>query len=219
MLPLLGPPDGTQQYSDWDFDNFKFIVHELFLYIVAAALKGERFDVVQTLTAERYFIAANQRGPGRSVSFVDFRDYLKSLGERNNRLQLRRLSVRADLLKERCKGTGIDFRALCQADFFLFIRSCVDVLAEKKPKPWPAQWWPETLLYSRDYHGPFEVFARSESANYFNKVIGALGVRNKADLAAVLQGLNSMTLDTPRWEFERVHTGTLLGFEKLATNS
>jgi hypothetical protein len=217
LLTYYDVPSGTTQYGEWDFDNLKFVVHELFLYVMASALKSERFDIAQTLLGERYFLPANDMRPSRSVSFVEFRDYLKSLEHRNKRLKLRRLSVHADLLRSRCKGIGIDFRALGQADFLLFLRSCVDVLTNIEPNTWPRQWWPETLLFSRDYHGPAEVFARSESATYFNKVKGVIGVRDKAGLSAVLEALHSGQLNTPKWEFERVNTKTLLGFDKLAT--
>ncbi|MHA1834925.1 MAG: hypothetical protein ACTSV7_13185 [Candidatus Baldrarchaeia archaeon] len=55
--------------------------------------------------------------------FSIFRQYIDSLTYRNRRLKLRHLSLRTDLLKERCQTTGIDFRYLMQADFILLIRA------------------------------------------------------------------------------------------------
>ena len=147
-------------YREWDFDNYKFIVHELFLTTVAVALKAERFDVAAHLLGERYLILGNLRGPPRSESFVEFRAYTKSLEARNERLKLRRLSVRADILKERVSGTGLEFRHLAQADFVLYVRSCIDDLKASKERRWGGIWWPETLLFVRDYEGAFEIFLR-----------------------------------------------------------
>ena len=64
-------------------------------------------------------------GYGRNamIPFHVFRRYIESLSYRNERLNLHRLSLRADLLKKRCQTTGIDFRYLMQADFILFIRT------------------------------------------------------------------------------------------------
>jgi len=219
LLPYCDVPDGVNQYSDWDFDNFRFIVHELFLYAIGAALKSERFDAVSYLLSEFYFIPATMRGPSKSVSFEIFREHVPSLEGRNTRLKLRRLSVRADLLRERCKGIGIEFRQLAQADFFMFVRSCADALANTQPRSWSFQWWPETLVFSREYDGPFEVFARSESTLYFSRLKDCLRVRDKAGIGAVLDALKSKKLSVPTWDFERVNSATLLGFERLSTRA
>jgi len=219
LLPYCDVPDGVNQYSEWDFDNFRFIAHELFLYSIGAALKSERFDVASTLLSEFYFIPATMRGPSKSVSFEIFREHVPSLEGRNARLKLRRLSVRADLLKERCVGTGIEFRQLAQGDFFLFVRSCVDALANTQSHSWSYQWWPETLVFSREYDGAFEIFARAESASYFSRLRGCLRVTDKAGLGAVLDALKAKKLKVPTWEFERVNSATLLGFDKLATRA
>jgi len=76
------------------------------------------------LLSQRYYVPDNS-DYGRSVmvSFTIFSQYMKSLKYRNKRLNLRRLSLRANFLKKRCQTIGIDFRYLMQADFVLFIRA------------------------------------------------------------------------------------------------
>ena len=58
-----------------------------------------------------------------------------------------------------------------QADFVLFLRAFRD--------HGYCEWWPETLIYTDRLSGPFEVFARSQSANYFSRVKVLLGIDSK----------------------------------------
>ncbi len=217
MLVYYDFPDSTQSYRDWDLDNNKFIVHELFLYALAISLRAERFDVVESLIGKPYYLPENRRGPGKLVSFVKFREHLDVLEHRGKRLNLRRLSVHADMLQDRCSGSGVEFRHLMQADFVLFLRSCVDELSSNNQKMFRQQWWPETLLFSSRRASACEVFSRAESRNYFDRIKPMLGIDDKEDLAAVLEGLKTEKLYTPSWQFERVNTSLLMGFDNLET--
>jgi hypothetical protein len=217
LLPLYEAPESVKNYREWDFDNFKFIVHELFLLAIAVAIRAERFDVVRHLLEERYFVLGSSRGVGRSESFVEFRAYMKSLEARNARLNLRRLSVRADMLHERVSGTGLDFRHLAQADFVLYVRSCMDDLKASEKPTWGNIWWPETMLYVREYEGAFEIFLRAESTNYFDKIKGMLGVETKAELGALFEAYRTKRLKVPQWEFQGFSPAACMGFEKLAS--
>ena len=145
MIPYLHRPQNVSQYSDWDWDNYKFIVHELFLHALAALLKHERIEQANCLLQQQYYLPGNS-DYGRDVmtSYSVFGEHMTSLEHRNTRLGLRRMSLRADLLKERCTGTGIDFRHLLQADFVAFMRAEIAVEDEYKP------WWPETLVWLGD---------------------------------------------------------------------
>ena len=127
LIPYFNRPPHISNYRDWDFDNFRFIIHELFLYAIASLIRYERFESAAYLMSNDYYV------PGRSdyghdvmVPYNVFRRPMRSLEHRNQRLQLLRLSLRADLIEQRCKGVGIEFRHLMQADFILFMRERVD---------------------------------------------------------------------------------------------
>ncbi len=86
-------------------ENFKFLIHELFLYSIASLIRRERFEAVAHLISTDYYVPGNSDyGRDVMVSFGVFRSHMKSLEHRNKRLDLRRLSVRADMLVQRCKG-------------------------------------------------------------------------------------------------------------------
>lgn len=210
LIPYMNRPTNVSQWSEWDFDNFKFIVHELFLYALAVLLKHERIDQANYLLQQQYYLPGNSEyGRNVMVSFFAFREYMRSLEYRNQRLNLRRLSIRADLLKERCTGTGIDFRYLQQADFIAFMRQEVETKDDYN------RWWPETLLYRG--HGPFEIFARSVSKSYFEKAKRLLAIEKPNDLEPLLVSYKDGSRKLPRWEFESFSPAALLGYEHLAT--
>ncbi|WP_290433658.1 SEFIR domain-containing protein [Aeromonas caviae] len=214
LLPYMQRPENIGQWSDDDFDNFKFIVHELFLYALAILLKYEHFEQANTLLQQQYYI------PGRSdygrdvmVSFTEFRQHTASLERRNKRLQLRKLALRADLLKDRNAGTGIDFRYLLQADFVAFMRAEID------SQEYYMGWWPEIMLYVGRFNSSLEIFSRSVSKVYFDKVKVLLSIDTPKDLEPLLNDYKNGVRRLPRWEHTGINPASLLGYQQLATRA
>lgn len=212
IFAYMNRPQSISQYNEWDFDNYKFIVHELFLYALAVLLKHNRIEQVNYLLQQQYYLPGNSEyGRDVMVSFIVFRQYMRSFDYRNQRLNLKRLSLRADLLKNRCAGTGIDFRHLLQADFVAFMRAEVETHDDFK------SWWPETLIYLDHFNSPFEIFARSISKSYFNKSKVLLSIDAPKDLELLLKSYQDGSRQLPRWDFYRFNPASLLGYEHLAT--
>ena len=115
------------------------------------------------------------------------------------------------MLAQRCKGVGIEFRDLMQADFVLFLRDHLD----HPDETW--HWWPETLLYVDRHSAAFEIFARSKSAAYFERVKTLLGMKSKDGLSPLLKAFAEDSRRIPRWEFESFSPLALLGWNELAT--
>ena len=136
---------------------------------------------------------------------------MPSLEDRKKRLGLRRLSLRAGMLKERCVGVGIEFRELMQADFILFMRDGIE-----HPDS-GSGWRPETLLYAHHQHSPCEILARAQSAREFDKVKVLLGVDSKEALETAVEAMSQSGMSLPRWEFQSFDPSVMLGLERLAT--
>ncbi len=212
LIPYMSRPEAVSQSSDRDYDNFKFIAHELFLYALAVFVRHERFDAARALLEQQYYVPGNSDyGRNELVSFTVFRQYLQSLEDRNRRLEARRLSIRADLLKERTSGSGVEFRHLMQADFIAYLR------AELHSTGYYDNWWPETLLYLGRFHGAFEVFARSVSLSYFGRVKRMLGIEKPEDLEALVASYKDGSRNVPSWQFERFDPVALIGYENLGS--
>lgn len=213
LFPYMHRPDSASTYREWDYDNYRFLVHELFLYAVASFLKYERFGVVGQLLRYLFYVGNGSRSSSGAVSFAAFRSYLKSFEYRNSRLKLRRLSLRADLLKSRTSASGLDFQAIMQADFTLYVRDCLDAIREEKDQ----RWWPETLLYSQGGDRPFQMYARAQSRQYFDSLKCVFDVERKDDFEPIFKAIQEQRLRIPRWEFESFSPEALLGYDRLAT--
>lgn len=206
LLPYMNRPGDVSQWDLREYDGYKFIVHELYLYAIASFIKQERFEAAVYLMTDYYLPGRSDYGQDLMVPWTSFREYLRGFSARDERL--RRLSVRADMLKERCKGLPVTFRDLMQTDFVLFLRGC----AERE-----SEWWPETLLYAGRYHGACEIFARSQSKQYFEKVAELIACRTKTDLGSLLEWLEEDRRRIPRWQFDSFSPRRLLGYEQLCS--
>jgi len=167
---------GTRSYRESDFDNFVFIIHELFLYTIAIAIKHNKFDIAAELLNQNYYVKPSHSQPHLS-GFECFYRNTQSLDYRNQRLQLNRSSLSADITKENNGASGVELGLLMQTDFLLFLR------CELKA----AHWWPKTLVFLGHYPGAFEIFTRSASAKYFEKLKQLLGITSTVELQTFVE--------------------------------
>ncbi|PNG30942.1 toll/interleukin-1 receptor domain-containing protein [Pseudomonas protegens] len=208
LLPYTDRPTHITQYRDCDFDNFKFLINEIFLYIIAIFLKYEKFGSVQALLSTPYYIHERTRnGQSGAFGYEAFYEYVRALDNRNQRLHLGRLSLAADLLKDRSQSSGLDFNQLMQADLVLFLRGAQN----------GERWFPNTLLYAGRSYGPFEIFARSMSQKYFDFVKTLIGVADKRELGTLLQKFKGPQSQLPRWQFDTFNPEVLVGYDMLGT--
>jgi hypothetical protein len=117
-----GPAPGVSSWSDLDYDHIGFVVHEIATAVIALLVKHRKFAVIHRLVYHTYFYELHH-GEQKSVTFEDFFWYSGILDERRkNRLQLRRVSVAADVQKEHSAHFSvIDFAELVAADSLLHL--------------------------------------------------------------------------------------------------
>lgn len=212
LIPYLHRPEGGSAWREWDFDNYRFVVHELFLHTLGVLIRHRRYDAADHLLRYDYFVRNHAtHGNNVMVPYVALREYMPSLEARNKRLELRRLSLRSDLLNERCAHARIQFRELMQADFLLYVRDLV-----ARPGNY-SDWWPETLLYASHQYGPFELFARGQSQREFERIKALLGVESKEELSSMVERTRSPEFRGPRWQHRGFSVEHLLGHKELAT--
>jgi hypothetical protein len=214
VLALYERPEEQSSGQEDEFDQFKFIGHELFLYALAIFLRNQEFESAGTLLSQPYYSISRARSHGDSVSsFTAFRAYIRSLESRNKRLGLRRLSLRADMLEKRSKSSGFPFQAVMQADFVCFMRAALDANSQYDG------WWPETLLYSRHNYGAFEVFARAISSAHLKRVLPLLGVSSLEPIKAKLDEFAIDKRSLPSWDFQSFSPSTLMAFDRLGAKA
>lgn len=212
VLSCAGPKENQNSWNRMEFDNLKYISHELFLYTFSILIKNEKFLMAERLLKEQYYFVNSDSGSNHVIStYICFRNYLKSLNERRNtRLKLQRSSVHADLIKENCANSGIDFMSLMQADFILYLHSMIN------SESTDSTWFPVTLIYASHGYRPFEIFARSESKLYFSRLKKLLGVDDKAGLSSIINEITTgkrlpLTFNGG-WH---INIGSLMGIDNL----
>ena len=147
----------------------KFILQELLLYIVAAYFRCERFQEFDDLFSEGIII--NNRGTKKLDNILKIYEPMQILDiRRKQRLNLNRVSITADLIKERSEYCGVPFEEIAQADVIIFLRGELS----------SGSWYPRTVIYLNDY-SVLPIFLRAQAESYFLKICPALGIKDKKD--------------------------------------
>jgi hypothetical protein len=100
--PLPGPGIGGA-YFEVQFDFPKFIGHELMVILFAALIQEHRWKIVAELCRETIMIPdrINRFSAETPVTYLYASEHVALLDHRNTRLNLNRVSLHADILKER----------------------------------------------------------------------------------------------------------------------
>lgn len=173
LLRYREPPAGLGGYDNLT-DNFRFINRELFLYLIAALIRRQRFEAADIFMSREYFNTSDRRGEYHEnyLAFTAFctdaysieGGYGQSGGETGR------------LLRERASHGELTFQMLTEADFVLYLRS---ILHRESEYHWI--WLPKTLNHA-NFHSVFPIFARGESQRGFEFLKVLLKVASKQDL-------------------------------------
>ena len=211
VLQYTEPPENLTSYRTFIFDNYKFFAYELFLHSCSNFLSENRPDLFNALVEGSYYLEGRSRfGKESVVGFTDFHQHLESFEHRNSGLKLGRLSLAADMVKERSASSGRSFRHLMQMDFLLFLRADLDGFAMR--------WFPLTLVYLGLDYRAFEMFQRAQSSRYFERIRPFLGHATKDDLDELVGKYTRGELYIPHWPqqpFLRIVPATLMGLADL----
>ncbi len=181
LLALQKPPQVGYSIEELRYDDVRFLTYELFLYFVAVLIRARRFDECDRFLGREFYVET--RG-AREVFFKYslLRPYIRSLEEaRNNRLQLRRVSVMADLIKERAGRRDIGFAELMETDVALYLRSHLVEACDSSNA-----WYPCTMVYGRT-NAASRLFRMAESTRHFLNLKKVLGVTPDASGGTILQ--------------------------------
>jgi SEFIR domain len=211
LIVYFHAPRERRQWNTSEFDNFKFIVHELFLYAIACFMANERFALISHLLSIPYLDKEGQHGQGAALRpfRVLYRE-VASLQNRNIRLGLNKISLRAEIIKDRCRNVPINFDQLMEADFIMYVRTLVDPVGE-------VPWYPITLIYCLRHRQNFESIARAASRSYFDEFKAVLGVANKDELSRALERLEASPTQLIKWQFETLIPSQHLNLEQIAS--
>lgn len=176
-------PSHVNQWSDWDFDNFKFIAHEMLLSSAAILLKEQQFESFARLTAYRFGSVDPTSIREYTHDFSRFFHWLTSMQSRNNRLRAERANLHSDVLGARYVSSPITIKEMAQADLMLFLKDAAVAMAGENKRP---SWVPIMLLNLEDRYRPLPLFSKSESRRIGNGLAAALGLSDTKKLQATV---------------------------------
>jgi hypothetical protein len=176
----FGTPMGTGNYSPGWTDFYSFFALEALLVQTAALLRHARWKSLKRLLDATYVVRGSQ-GEMTAASFISLDTYLVSLDEhRNHRLKLNRISVSADLLKERCSAEKTTFYELMEADVFLTLKALVNQHADPRQE-WKEFWAPRTAVFAT-YGNKLPIFLRASDKAIRDGIHDTLGVSSGGEL-------------------------------------
>lgn len=173
-LPLLKNPldEGRSRWTSSEFDNFRFIIHEIFLYNIAVGLKNEKYKFVEEILYSSYFFQSRyergnvpKRFPEELYNYVEiFDQYYKQTYSKNF------FSPMADFMIGRIPE-GLSKDNLIDADLLCYYVASLDNLKK---------WFP--IMYVYRTRGKFELFDRLISLRHFEKVKFLFAVNTPKEL-------------------------------------
>jgi len=202
LLEFRNPPKGTSGFDSLA-DNFRFILREMFLYLIAALIKNQRFEIVNLFLSREYFDGGTSAENQGYVTFIEFCYNPHSLdGDSAG-------TKSTSLLRERASNRDITFQELMEADFLLYIRSLVNGSSY-------FYWFPSTVLANR-YGSAFKIFARAESHRQFENLKTVLGVANKDELVQLVVNHNNASGFGVGYAFRSDNVKRMINFDNLDT--
>ncbi|MFH1371092.1 MAG: TIR domain-containing protein [Planctomycetota bacterium] len=156
-----------------DFDFYKFIGHEFFVTLISIFITEDRWEIIANILEEEIYIKNIERAQGGIVSFPYISKKVRLLDHRNKRLGLNRVSIHADILKER-HSTGelagiVPFDQFMNADYFLFLRGEFEKPDTNRRTAWNA--WSTIFLQEIPFY-----LLHATRKNYAEKLLRPLGI-------------------------------------------
>ncbi|MDD3427439.1 MAG: SIR2 family protein [Caldisericia bacterium] len=186
------PEDFAGSYYEYEYDGYRFLIYEMFVSFVAALIEYDNWEIISAVLENDIFI---EQRKSKYISFIKLNSFIFSLDEtRNSRLHLNKISVMADLLKERFTNSDlselISHRKFLEADYFIFIRSiCNKQNIESQFTYRPSLWCPRSCIY---LNWPPSYIVKAESKKFLEILIKALGVESSENFVKSLKENNSI---------------------------
>ncbi len=160
-LPILkDPQDYKSSWYDCEFDNFRFFIHETFLYTIAVGLKNEKFMFVEEILYSGYLFQDKYSYRNEAKRFDILYNYVEIFDTYYKETYSKNLfSPMADLIMKRLPD-NIKRDDLINADLLCYYISVMDNL----------KWFPITYIYRPRDYSKFDLINRLVSLRHFEKV-------------------------------------------------
>lgn len=187
LTQLNTPEDNTTSWTDHLFDNFRFIIYEIFLYTITIGLRNENYKFVHNMLYSSYFTKDRYDNPrNEAKTYSAFYCYLEIIKHYYKETYSKDyFSPGADLLITRIPE-GLTKKHIVQADLLCYYAGVLSDI----------RWFPQTYVY--DTSGRFELFYKMVSMKHFEKVKSLFGVNTLIELKTKLIEIRNNDKGTDR---------------------
>lgn len=194
IISYTEPPDGCNGYFDHDFDNYRFINHELFLYFVTIVLKKKRIDDLSIFLNTEFFYRVRSQSGLMHAKYGVFRDYPETFNRRKERINSNLISIHADCLIKRANYKYTS-REITHTDLLLYYLGNMT---------YGTFWFPVLYIYARV--SKIEILERLRSKRFFEHIRKLFGVETKNELIANILKLGNQSEKGYSNSFESIPT-------------
>ena len=152
-----------RSWSTAEYQHYKFIFHELFIYVVAICLKNQNYNALAEFLHSPYFYQNSNIREIKAQKFIEIREHPEILNEYYIQ-EFRKISGSAELMISNLSDK-LNKQLFIQADLLLHYIDELnnnDVLSYKK-------WFPVTYIY-KDEGLSNTFFSKLVSKKYFEKL-------------------------------------------------
>lgn len=170
-------------------DSFKFFYYELFLSFTALLIEKERFKELGFILHTPFIVHQVKHNYSKQFIFTAFKNDVSILNEhRNRKLNMNRISVTADTIKQRATGR-IKWDQLQQADAILYYISLLITI----PTTYNYElWYPETTCYRVQ---GIPIMKKAISKRFFDKLIPIFHITKKEELVEQVEKIVAKNSD------------------------
>lgn len=157
QLPQLEFSKNRGGYYSYEYENFKFFIHEIILYLVAIGLNNKNYDFVESVLYSTYFFK-DEYSQNEPKTFSSLYRNISSINSYYNQTFSKNFhSPMADLIITRLPDF-LSNKNIVEADILCFYISDLN----------NNHWFPITYVYCD--HGKFELFYKMQSKKHFESV-------------------------------------------------
>lgn len=172
MIAFTRPPESAGSYDRRQFDHYKFLLRELFLFTVMVLIEKSRFNNLELLLRSTFFISRHGRLEPANYDALHMR--CDSIDDRRNqRLNLRKLCLTAEILVMEHTTKSYGKQQMISADLLLYY---ISVTCNKDS--W--NWYPITYVYGEYMLIP--LVQKMQSHAFADKVKGLFGATSVEDV-------------------------------------
>lgn len=200
--------------SNYLGDHYRFFYYELFLYTTAVLIDKEKYNILGEILYTGYVFYNSSSYKTDSYTYLIFNQYPESINRlRNERLQMRRINIMADLIKQRADLGKYNFEKIREYDILLYY---VGIMQNEEENQWLwKRWFPHTTVY-RTHN--LTLLERLISKRHFEKMKFIFNVKTIEELKQKVEKVIEIKADkVERWNYDFPLINEAFNFKTMGT--